>query len=75
MVGLLSCLAFHAGKDKENAHSTTRTACVLAKELATRQRDHVFFCVSGFFADPDAGFKSPEPDPSIYKIILSKLWF
>ena len=27
----------------------------------------------GFFADPDPGFKSP--DPSMNKLIGSKLWF
>ena len=26
----------------------------------------------GFFADPDPGFKSPDPDPSIKKFIRSK---
>ena len=28
----------------------------------------------GFFADPDldSGFKSPDPDPSIKKLIISK---
>ena len=29
----------------------------------------------GFFADPDPGFKSPDPDPSIKKFIRSKWWF
>ena len=27
---------------------------------------------SGFFADPDPGFKSPDPDPSINKLMGSK---
>ena len=26
----------------------------------------------GFFADPDPGFKSPDPDPSINKLMGSK---
>ena len=26
----------------------------------------------GFFADPDPGYKSPDPDPSISKLIGSK---
>ena len=29
----------------------------------------------GFLADPDPGFKSTDPDPSISKLIGSKLWF
>ena len=29
---------------------------------------------SSFFADPDPGFKSLHPDPSIYKLMWSKLW-
>ena len=29
----------------------------------------------GFFADPDLGFKSPDPDPSINKLmVLTRFW-
>ena len=28
-----------------------------------------------FFTYPDPGFKSPDPDPSIYKLMWSKWWF
>ena len=29
----------------------------------------------GFFSDLDPGFKSSDPDPSINKLMGSKLWF
>ena len=29
----------------------------------------------GFFADPDPDFKSPDPDPSINKLMVSKNGF